>query len=87
MEVSIREFRAHLSRYLLQVQQGQILDITSHRKQVARLVGIPTDSPCGLTRLVTSGAAQWQGGKPAGASIRLPAGGRSVSEIILEDRR
>lgn len=86
MQVSIREFKAHLSRYLSQAQEGQALDVTSHRKVVARIVGVPAADSIGVARLVAGGAAQWAGGKPVGAAIRLSPGGRSVSEIVLEDR-
>ncbi|MBU2743156.1 type II toxin-antitoxin system prevent-host-death family antitoxin [Acidithiobacillus thiooxidans] len=86
MEISIREFRAHLAQYLSAAQQGQTLDITSHHKPVARVIGIPSVTNCGITRLLASDMAQWQGGKPLGASICLSSTARSVSEIILEDR-
>ncbi|MHB9118741.1 MAG: type II toxin-antitoxin system Phd/YefM family antitoxin [Burkholderiales bacterium] len=86
MQVSIREFKAHLSRYLSQAQAGQSFDVTSHRKVVARIVGVPAAESEGLARLVAGGVAQWGGGKPAGAAIRLSSGGRSVSEIVQEDR-
>lgn len=86
MQVSIREFKAHLSRYLSQAQDGQALDVTSHRKVVAHIVGVPAAESVGIARLVAGGAAQWGGGKPAGAAIRLSSGGRSVSEMVLADR-
>lgn len=86
MQVSIREFKAHLSRYLSQAQAGQPFDVTSHRKVVARIVGVPASEVEGVARLVAGGAAQWGGGKPVGAEVRLSPVGRSVSEMVLEDR-
>ncbi len=86
MQISIREFKAHLSRYLSQAQEGQALDVTSHRKVVARIVGVPAPDSTGVARLLAGGAAKWGGGKPVGAAIRLSPGGRSVSEMVLEDR-
>ncbi len=86
MQVSIREFKAHLSRYLSQAQEGQAFDVTSHRKVVARIVGVPAAESAGVARLMAGGIAQWGGGKPTGAAIRLSPGGRSVSEIVLDDR-
>ncbi|MBT8420574.1 MAG: type II toxin-antitoxin system Phd/YefM family antitoxin [Gammaproteobacteria bacterium] len=86
MQVSTREFKTHLSQYLNQAQIGQTFEITSHRKVVARLIGIPAISDDGLTRLLSSGAATWTGGKPAGASLRLGAEGTPVSEMVMEDR-
>lgn len=87
MQVSIREFKAHLSRYLSQAQAGQALDVTSYRKVVARIIGVPAPDSAGVARLLASGAAQWGGGKPVGAVIRLSPGGCSVSEMVLADRR
>ena len=86
MQISVREFKAHLSHYLSQAQQGQPVDVTSHRKVVARIVGVPSAESEGVVRLVAGGVAQWGGGKPAGAAIRLSPVEGSVSEMVLEDR-
>ena len=86
MQVSIREFKAHLSRYLSQAQEGQPLEVTSHRKVVARIVGVTAPESKVVARLIAGGVAQWGGGKPVGAAIRLSPVGRSVSEMVLEDR-
>lgn len=85
MQVSIRELKAHLSRYLSVAGEGRPIDVTSHRKVVARIVGVPPSGE-GTARLLAGGDAQWGGGKPAGAAIQLSAGGRRVSELVLEDR-
>ena len=86
MDVSIRELKVHLSQYLRQAQAGQPLTITSHRKAVARIVGVPSESEEAVTRLIAVGSASWSGGKPTGASIRLSAEGTPVSQMVLEDR-
>lgn len=86
MQVSIREFKAHLSRYLSQAQAGLALDVTSHRKVVARIVGVPAPDSMGVGRLLAGGVAQWGGGKPAGAAILLSPSGQSVAEMVLADR-
>jgi len=86
MQVSIRELKAHLSRYLAQARQGTALEITSHRRVVARVTGVPEPSTPALAELIARGAAQWDGGKPQGAHITLSHGGISVSRIVLEDR-
>jgi prevent-host-death family protein len=84
MQISVREFKAHLSHYLNKAQAGQALEITSHRKVVARVVGVPKSS--GLSRLIADGAAAWSGGKPAGSTLRLAAKGTALSQMIMEDR-
>ncbi len=86
MQVPVREFKAHLSRYLTQAGAGQALEITRHGKVVARVVGVPPTATEGLARLLASGAGRWAGGKPAGADVRLSDAGRPVSTLVLEDR-
>ena len=86
MEVSVREFKSHLSQYVVRAQAGQAIDLTSHRKVVARLVGVLPANSVGVARLVATGAASWQGGKPVGAAFVLRSGGKSLSDLVQEDR-
>ena len=86
MQVSMQEFKSHLSRYVGEAQSGQLIELTSHRKVVARLIGVPAAESVGLSCLLAAGAATWQGGKPAGAEFRLQAQGVPVSAMVLEDR-
>lgn len=86
MQVSMREFKSHLAQYVSQAQSGQPIELTSHRKVVARLAGVlPVDgSP--VSRLLAAGAAAWQGGKPEGARLVLQHKGTPVSKMVLDDR-
>lgn len=86
MQVSMQEFKSHLSRYVGEAQSGQLIELTSHRKVVARLIGVPAAESAGLSCLLAQGAATWQGGKPAGAELRLLARGVPVSAMVGEDR-
>lgn len=86
MLVSINEFKSHLSRYVSQAQAGQPIELTSHRKVVARLIGIPSSEENGISRLLAQGIATWQGGKPCGAELRLAERGKPVSALVMEDR-
>jgi antitoxin (DNA-binding transcriptional repressor) of toxin-antitoxin stability system len=86
MQVSMQEFKSHLSRYVVEAQSGQLIELTSHRKVVAHLIGVPVDVSAGLSCLLATGAATWQGGKPAGAEFCLQAQGVPVSAMVLEDR-
>lgn len=86
MQVSIRDLKTHLSRYLSQAREGMALEITSHRKVVARITGVPASASPALGTLIASGAAQWGGGKPKGAHIALTPGGQPVSRMVLDDR-
>ena len=86
MQVSMREFKSHLSQYVSQAQSGQLIELTSHRKVVARLAGVPPVEGAGVSRLMAAGAATWQGGKPEGAALVLQQKGTPVSRMVLEDR-
>lgn len=79
--------KAGLSRYVAQARAGQVIEVTSHDKPVVRIVGIPSSDQSGVNRLLASGAAQWGGGKPAfHAPVKLRIGGKTLSEMISEDR-
>jgi antitoxin (DNA-binding transcriptional repressor) of toxin-antitoxin stability system len=86
MQVSMQEFKSHLSRYVGQAQSGQLIELTSHRKVVARIVGVPSTVSAGVSNLLAAGVAAWQGGKPMGASLSLQKRGKLVSTLVLEDR-
>jgi prevent-host-death family protein len=86
MQVSMHEFKSHLSRYVSQAQSGQLIELTSHRKVVARIVGVPSTDSASVSCLLAAGVATWQGGKPVGAAFRLQDHGKLVSKLVLEDR-
>ena len=86
MSISMHEFKSHLAKYVSQAQAGEPIELTSHRKVVARLVGVPTSEHQGITRLLAAGVATWGGGKPTGANFTLSPGGKSLSAMVSEDR-
>jgi antitoxin (DNA-binding transcriptional repressor) of toxin-antitoxin stability system len=86
MKVSMQEFKSHLAQYVRETKSGNILELTSHRKVVARLVGVPQAESVGISRLLAAGVATWKGGKPKGAALSLQTRHKTVSEMILEDR-
>jgi prevent-host-death family protein len=86
MEVSIRELKSHLSSYLARAQAGEELVVTSHRRPVARITGVASTPERGIAALLESGLAEWRGGKPAGGRQRPVIGGRTLAEMVLEDR-
>ncbi|MDW7712504.1 MAG: type II toxin-antitoxin system prevent-host-death family antitoxin [Deferrisomatales bacterium] len=88
MEVSVRELKVHLSRYLRLVQSGEAVVITSHAKPVARLE--PAGAPAAedvSARLARAPGVVWSGGKPQGARVALRPGSGTASTAVLEDRR
>ncbi|MCD8515982.1 MAG: type II toxin-antitoxin system prevent-host-death family antitoxin [Burkholderiaceae bacterium] len=87
MFVSVRELKASLSHVLSLAQRGEIIEVTSHNKPIARVMGIPKDTEVGLSRLIAVGGLTWGGGKPKLASpIALVSGGKTLSKMVLEDR-
>lgn len=86
MRVPIHEFKSHLSQYIGRAQSGQWIELTSHRKVVARIIGVSQSDSAGVGRLLSAGVATWQGGKPEGAALTLQERGKPVSMLVLEDR-
>ncbi len=87
MHVAVRELKASLSRVLALAQGGEVIEVRSHHKPIARIVGIPPQTDEGLRRLIATGALSWSGGKPQFAPpLELVSGGTSVSQMVLEDR-
>jgi len=86
MHVSMQEFKSHLAKYVGQAQSGETIELTSHRKVVARIIGVPHSERDDVTRLLAVGAATWAGGKPKGATLVLRGSGKPVSTMVLEDR-
>jgi prevent-host-death family protein len=88
MEVSVRELKGHLSRYLRLVQEGQPVLITSHAKPVARLEPVVVSAEKDpAARLADAPGVSWSGGKPKGTRVRLRGEGATAAEVVLEDRR
>ncbi len=86
MLVSVQEFKSHLAKYVSKAQSGEIIELTSHRKIVARLAGVVPDDGSAVSRLLAAGMASWQGGKPNGATFVLQQKGTPVSKMVLDDR-
>ncbi len=88
MDISIRELKSGLSRYLREVQKGVVIRVTSRGKPVARLVPIqPPTSSVEIKDI--PGVDPGSGGKPAGADcpVRVLKGQKTLSDIVMEDRR
>ena len=96
MNVSVREFKAKLSRYLKDARAGRDVVVTVRGRPVARLlavageIGEEPDAEELLRRLkLVPGVRLGTGGKPFGAKrpIRIRHGQKTLAEIVLEDRR
>lgn len=86
MLVPVRQLKAQLSRVLASARAGETVEVTSHNKPIARIVGIPPAGD-GLQRLAASAALTLPAGKPVFADlVDLAHEGRSLGEIVREQR-
>lgn len=86
--VGVKALKDQLSSYLRLARQGERIVVTEHGKPVAILS--PFEESEDVSRawdLVRSGAASWSGGKPQGSTNPPKPIGKSVSEMVIEDRR
>ena len=86
-EVSVRELRQHLSKYLRRVEKGEHLVVTERRRPVAMLGPLPESTDI-LDLMIATGEAT----APVGDLLDLPEPykstrpGPSASEILQELR-
>jgi prevent-host-death family protein len=86
--VGVRELKARLSEYLRQVKKGKSVVITEHGKPVGRLVPAGESLDQRMKAMIDAGLAEWNGKPlpPAKPVARL-RGGKSIADMIIEDRR
>ena len=86
--VGVRELKGQLSRYLKRVKNGERLAITERGKLIAVLSApAATGAAQEVETMLREGIASWDGGKPAGAPRPKKIAGRSVADMVLEERR
>ena len=86
--VGIRELKTHLSRHLKRVRSGVRLLVTERGRSIATINPVETAAEIDWAhRLVAEGHAHLNGGKPAGGKRPVNISGRTLSSIVLEDRR
>ena len=88
MLIAVRELKTHLSSMLARAQRGEVIEVTSHNKPIARIIGIPSHKDHLLWELVADASVTWNGKKPAFPEHlpKLSAGGKPLSTIIQEGR-
>jgi prevent-host-death family protein len=84
MQVSIRELKNHLSKYLHLVQEGEDVIVTSHRKPVVSLTAM-TLSQDGVRAVE---GVKWGRGRASFLPLDIQPGanGKTVAEMVIEDR-
>jgi prevent-host-death family protein len=88
-EVSVRELRNNLPRYLRRLEAGERFTVTRRGKPVGRLEPPERASDdAWLWKMVREGKASWSGKKfnPAPPKYRLKGEGPTLSEMIIEGR-
>jgi prevent-host-death family protein len=89
-QVAVRDLKTHLSQWLARARAGEVVEITSHRRPIARLTGYPQAedaSPSPLQQAIDSGIVSWNGRKPEfPPPVRLSGEGPSMSDLVLEGR-
>ena len=87
-QVGVRELKDRLSGYLKRVQDGEEIVVTERGRSVARIVPVKTSSlKRVLEPMLREGTVRWSGGKPRGASQRPVIRGRTLADMVKEDRR
>ncbi len=86
--IGVRELKANLSACLRRVRAGERLTVTDRGRAVATLAPVATSRALDWVQaMVSSGRAEWSGGKPAGLTRRVKSRGKLASRMVLEDRR
>lgn len=85
MQVSVRELKNNLSKYLHALEYDGPIVITSHRRPLAKIVPIIT---CTKTKFQLSHieGIQWNGKKPVGNKNAPKIRKRFASDYVIEDR-
>lgn len=89
-QVSVRDLKTHLSEWLARAQAGEVVEVTSHRKPIARITAVK-QADSGITsplqKAIDAGVISWSGQKPVlPPPVKLNDGGPLMSDIVIEDR-
>jgi antitoxin (DNA-binding transcriptional repressor) of toxin-antitoxin stability system len=89
-QVSVRDLKTYLSEWLARAQAGEVVEVTSHRKSIARITAVEqaySTSTNPLQKAIDAGLISWSGRNPEiPAPVKLNDGGPLMSDIVIEDR-
>lgn len=86
--VEIRELKNRLSAYLRHVKAGGTVTITERGRPIERVVPLACSTEVQLRALSQVGLIVWSGERlPPLAPVARVMGGRTVADLLLEDRR
>jgi len=89
-QVSVRDLKTHLSEWLARAQSGELVEVTSHRKPIARITAVKhadsrISSP--LQKAMDAGLISWNGQKPnLPPPMKLRGQQTLLSDIVMKDR-
>ena len=88
--VSVRDLKTHLSQWLARAQAGEVVEVTSHRRPIARITAVNQPVPTSsnpLQNAIDAGVIRWNGQKPLlPPPVSLNDGGPLMSDLVIEDR-
>ena len=85
--VGVRELKARLSLYLRQVKAGGVVTITDRGRPIGRIVPVETSLWARMQTLSEAGLAAWNGQRLGPTTpVARARGGRTVADLLLEDR-
>jgi antitoxin (DNA-binding transcriptional repressor) of toxin-antitoxin stability system len=88
ISAGIRDLKKGLSYYLREVKKGEKILITERDQVIATILPVERgEEDSRLLSLVKESFATWKGGKPTGSRHPVKIKGKTVSEIVLEDRK
>jgi prevent-host-death family protein len=89
-QVSVRDLKTHLSELLARAQAGEVVEVTSHRKPIARITAVKPAVPTStnpLQKAIDADLISWSGKNPViPPPVKLNDGGPLMSDIVIEDR-
>ena len=93
VQVPTTALREHLGKYLRLARDGEKVVVTERGRPIAVLAGLEKERPGEdqdvreAWNLVDAGVANWEGGKPKGSARPVKVQGKTVAEMVIEDRR
>lgn len=87
MTVGVRDFKARLGYYLAKAKKGQIINVTSHGKSVARIFPPNITLEERVNALQQAGIIAWSGKKlPRRKPVAINRGKKLASDLVVEMR-
>ena len=87
MTVGVRDFKSRISYYLAKAKKGQIINVTSHGKSVARIFPPEITLEQRIKALQEAGVIAWSGKKlPRRKPVAVNRGKKLASDIVVEMR-